>query len=262
MYVAPKEHDVILSAPREIAQDIFESKLSCDLSKDMLKPGQFLNLKVPGDNSELLRIPLSYAHMEDNEVTIIYQVIGSGTRRLSELPAGTKTNMLAPLGHGFDIPQDAKRALLVGGGVGIVPLIPLAEALKEANIAFDVALGFANADKIYGMDELKALSEDKVHISTDDGSAGYKGFVTKLSQDLIDNNSYDVLYTCGPHIMMKAVAQQGMAAEIPTQASLERGMICGFGACSSCVVKLTNGTYVSACKFGPVFDASEVDWDE
>ena len=262
MLAKPYEVDTEIVSTNMLSQDTFVSHLYCPEIAKGIEPGQFINIKVPGNDAELLRIPLSYAKKTADGLDIIYQVVGSGTKRLSKLPQGTKTNMLAPLGRGYEISEKTQRALLVGGGSGTASILSLAQALADTDIKFDVALGFQSKARIFGLNDFEAYGAQAVHVATDDGSFAYKGYVPTLLSDLLKSEHYDMLYTCGPDPMTQAVVKLAYAHNLEMQVSLETGMICGFGACASCVIDLADGSKAGVCKKGPVFDYKVVKWDE
>lgn len=243
-----------------IAPDVWRMRLHCPALAQEIVPGQFFNLYVPGDPTQLLRLPFSWAMADPQrgEVEFAYGVVGDGTRRLSGLPVGTVCNLLGPAGHGWSIPEGAKRGLLVAGGSGIVSLVPLAKALGEAGIACDMVIGVSTAARVCYEPELEGYGA-RLFVATEDGTRGTSGTAADVTAPMIENEAYDVVYTCGPEAMMGVVAAQAKAAGVPCQVSMERLMACGFGACTTCLVDTVNGRK-GACMAGPVFDAEEVLW--
>ena len=237
----------------------------------LIAPGQFVNVDVPGDSAHILRIPLSFsvAQATSQTLELVYAVVGEGTRRLSCMHAGDTSTMVGPCGNGWALPTHEGRALLVAGGVGLPPIVACARMLAEASVGFDVIVGAQTSAKHveYLLDELRRLAPDegcdcarKVLVCTDDGTLGTRGFTTDVMADLIADRPYAQAYTCGPTPMMAGVARLCAKRDIACQASLERMMGCGFGACSCCNVALVAGGYALCCKDGPVFDAREVVW--
>lgn len=250
-----------------IAPGIYETVLRCPEVAKTIQPGEFFNLWVPGDKSEILRLPFSFSAInpKENAIKVMYQVVGSGTDRLSKIPVGTKSTILGPAGTGWTVPgAEVGRVLLVAGGLGVAPILPLAKALGAHQIPYDVVLGAPTKDRVVGIERFKVYDADEIVVSTDDGTMGHHGFCTKLSGDLLADpaKKYGYVATCGPEPMQRIVAQQAKDAGVFCEVSLERGMICGFGACMSCVIKLTDGSKAGVCMKGPVFKASEVDWNE
>lgn len=227
-----------------------------------LTAGQFLNVAVPGDASQILRLPLSFSHADSKTGTIeiVYAVVGDGTRRLSLMTPGSESTVVGPCGNPWRVPEGCRRACVVAGGVGITPVVACARLLAERDVAFDAVVGAQTAGRLWGVDVLSGLGAGTVELTTDDGSAGREGFVTAALADLLAAGGYDVVYTCGPEAMMAGVARLCAEADVACQVSMERMMCCGFGACGTCNVALVSGGYASCCKDGPVFDAREVAW--
>ena len=252
-------HEFAVLANTQIADGIFELKLLCPALAQSIRPGQFVNIAVPGNPSSILRIPLSYesADAEGGSVTIWYAVVGEGTERLSRLQMMDTSTLVGPAGHGWSVAASQRRALLVAGGIGVPPVLCLARALAARGVGFDVCLGAATAGKVVGAAEFAALGAGQVIVCTDDGSTGRPGFCTEPAAELLAAGGYDYAATCGPAPMMKKVADAAAAAGTFCEASLERMMSCGFGACATCVVETTEGGK-GACMAGPVFDAAKV----
>lgn len=260
-------------------------------------PGQFAEVRVddlasPDANTSnkqvLLRRPFSFSCAETigDEVfaEILYCVLGAGTLRMTTLKKDDTISIIAPLGNSFTIDDSCKTAILVGGGMGAAPLQILAQYLhdnhKEINMHAFIGAQDAKGLPFFHVHEhieQGKVVEDiiefskygaKTYISTDDGSAGMKGFVTQLWSKWLDENEINIddttVYTCGPEVMMQTVTKIAAQNKLPCQASLERMMGCGIGLCQSCAVecKCSNNetVYKLCCKDGPVFDASEVVW--
>lgn len=224
-----------------------------------VRPGQFVHLRIETGADFILRRPFSVHGTRGGAVEVLYQVLGRGTRELARKVPGDVMDAVGPLGHGWDIPEGASHALLVGGGLGAAPLAMLADRLAECGIAVTVALGAPCEERLMARERFERVAR-RVELATDDGTAGMRGFVTLASERLIAEDRPDVVYVCGPEVMARAVAGQAAAAGVPCQVSLERLMGCGIGACFSCVVTTTDGRK-RACVDGPVFDAEEVCWD-
>ena len=212
--------------------------------------GEFVHIAVPGF---FLRRPLSICDREAGRLTIVYKVVGEGTKVLSEMQEGTVLEVLTGLGRGFDPDACRSEALLVGGGLGAAPLYLLARELKAQGKKVTAVLGFNTAAEIVMVREFEDIC-DTVAVSTLDGSVGVKGFVTDAIARMA--LSYDYFYTCGPMVMMKAVC--GML-ECPGEASLEERMGCGAGFCYGCSIETKNGPR-RVCKDGPVFKKEELLW--
>ena len=212
--------------------------------------GEFVDIGIPGF---YLRRPLSICDREDGKLTVVYKVVGEGTKVLSEMGVGAVLEVLTGLGRGFDPEACESSALLVGGGLGVPPLYLLAKELKARGKKVTAVLGFNKADEIILADEFKRVC-DVVVISTADGSVGVKGFVTDAIASM--QPVYDYFYTCGPMVMMKAVCA---ALEGPGEASLEERMGCGAGFCYGCSIETKNGPK-RVCKDGPVFKKEDLIW--
>lgn len=219
----------------------------------LAKPGQFVHIKVGG--SQLLRRPLSIADADaaSGMLTLIYRIVGSGTAQMAMLMPDGAVDCMGPLGRGFEL--TGEKPLLVGGGMGIAPLLYLTKALcpKPAQ----VVMGGRNTAEMFWPDLFRQICH-AVHITTDDGSLGFRGNTLHLLPALLAEKTIDMIYTCGPKIMMEGVAKLAKQAGIPCQVSLEEHMACGVGACLSCTCQATDGKRRKICSDGPVFYAGEV----
>ena len=211
-------------------------------------PGRFINIKLDGF---FLRRPLSVCDSDENSVTVIYKVVGKGTKVLSAMKVGEKADILSDLGNGYDTKLSGDKPLLIGGGVGTPPMYMLAKRLIAEGKKPTVILGFNTKTEIFFEEEFKKTGAEVI-IATADGSAGVKGFVTDAMKDV----EYSYIYTCGPEPMLKAVYR---AAKTSGQFSFEERMGCGFGACMGCSCKTVTG-YKRICKDGPVLCKEEILW--
>lgn len=221
-------------------------------------PGQFVEIRVDGSPNTFLRRPISinYVDREKNELWLLIQLVGDGTRKLAELRNGDLLNLVLPLGNSFTIPtQSESRVLLVGGGVGTAPLLYLGAELVKRGIAVTFLLGARSAKDVLLLEEFERYG--RVFITTEDGSKGEKGYVTQHS--LLKAEGFDQIYTCGPKLMMMAVASYAFKNEIECEVSLENTMACGIGVCLCCVEKTTEG-HVCVCTEGPVFNIKKLTW--
>lgn len=250
----------VVESNEPVAEGVFAMRLASEVA-GMLAPGQFMELSVPGDPSQLLRVPLSFSRADDGRVWVAYAVVGDGTRRLSLMRPGDESTLVGPCGRGWRLPAAAGRALVVAGGIGIPPVVAAARMLVEAGVPTDAVVGARSASALVGplVDELRGICGEVV-VATDDGSAGRAGLVTAPVGELLGEGGHDVVCACGPNVMMGAVARLAAAAGVRCQVSLERMMGCGFGACSCCNVELADGRQASCCLDGPVFDGAEVAW--
>jgi dihydroorotate dehydrogenase electron transfer subunit len=222
-----------------------------------VSPGQFAMIAAAErwgggeDERPYLARAFSIARRREGESHFLLEDVGPGTRRLSELRAGDGLWLLGPLGRGFTAPAPGRRAILVGGGVGIAPLAMLQDTLQGQST---VLLGFRDGARAEG-----AALLDGARVASDDGSAGHHGLVTELLSAEIERDPMAVVYACGPAGMLEGVRAICAAQEIPAQLALEAGMACGFGACFGCVVPRRGGGYLRVCVDGPVVDARELD---
>ena len=241
---------------QRLSETIYDFTVRCPEMAAKVKPGQFLHILCGGD--AYLRRPISICDVtEKRDVRFIFETRGKGTEALAKHRVGDKFDILGPLGNGFQVhTEDEDAILLIGGGIGIFPLLNLA---KELNGKATVLLGFRNKDAVLMADEFRAVSKN-VFIATDDGSCGYHGFVTDVMQYIMASNKVSRVYTCGPTPMMKKIAEMAAEKGIPCQVSLEERMGCGVGACVTCTCKV-NGANKRVCKDGPVFDGREVEWN-
>ena len=224
-------------------------------------PGQFVEVRVDGSSTTFLRRPISinFVDREQNELWLMVAMVGDGTRRLGDLKAGDKLNCVLPLGNGFTFNSAGialYKALLVGGGVGVAPLLYLGAQMKKQGMEPTFLLGARTAGDLLMLDKFKKYG--RVCVTTEDGSEGEKGFVTNHS--LLQQERFDMIYTYGPTPMMKAVARYAKEKDIECEASLENLMACGLGACLCCVEKTTEGN-LCVCKDGPVFNIQRLLWD-
>lgn len=222
-------------------------------------PGQFVEVKVEGSPKTFLRRPISinYVDKEKNQLWLLIQTVGEGTHKLAELKAGDKLNLVFPLGNGFSPMQKAgEKVLLVGGGVGVAPLLNYGKELKEAGAQPVFLLGARSKADLLEQELFKSIAP--VYVTTENGSEGEKGFVTQHS--LLESETFDRISVCGPKPMMVSVARYAKSKGIPCEVSLENMMACGLGACLCCVEKTVRGN-VCVCKEGPVFPIEELTWE-
>lgn len=236
----------------ELCPGIFDFVIKAPEISDLAQVGQFLHIECGGKT--LLRRPISICDFGEGFVRFAFQVKGEGTELLAQRQVGDMINIMGPLGHGFTI-EEGKKAVVIGGGIGVFPLLKLARSTDSA-----VFLGFRTKDLVAMEDDFNEAS-DNVTICTDDGSYGYDGFAIAAMGEYILENKVDVIYCCGPKPMLKAVKQIAEYNNIPCQLSLEERMGCGIGACLTCVCETKDegmGKYKQVCSCGPVFDSKEV----
>ncbi len=243
---------------REIAPSIFEMVLTGDLVQQM-EAGQFLHIRVP-DASKLLRRPISISEIDKDkeQVTIVYRVERAGTAILSQLKVGDRLDVMGPQGNGFDLSVvgNGQTALLIGGGIGVPPLVETAKQLYEKGVKVISVIGFANKDA--AILEEKLCQYGDVYVTTDDGSYGIKGYVSTV----IDGFDWiaDAIYSCGAPGMLKYVDKR-FENHPHAFISMEERMACGMGACYACVVHLKNESEVAnkrVCEDGPIFPTGTI----
>ena len=237
---------------RALTDTVYRMVLEGPLEGSITAPGQFVNLKLPG---YYLRRPISVCEWTEDTVTLIYKVVGHGTEAMAATPVGESFDLLAGLGNGFNTALSGDAPLLIGGGVGIPPLFGLCKALLAEGKSPSVILGFNTAEEIFLKEEFEELLKDtdgNVYVTTVDGSAGTKGFVTDVMKDL----DYTFFYTCGPMPMFRAIES---VATTSGQYSFEERMGCGFGACMGCSIQTKEGNK-RVCKDGPVLMREEIIW--
>ncbi len=225
---------------------------------DML-PGQFVEVRVDGSPSTFLRRPISinFVDRENNELWLLVATVGQGTKQLAKLKFGDVLNCVLPLGNGFTPAKQGEKVLLVGGGVGVAPLLYMGAEMKRQGIEPTFLLGARTANDLLMLPIFNKYG--RAYVTTEDGSMGEKGFVTNHS--ILTLEHFDRISTCGPTPMMKAVARYARQNNVDCEASLENLMACGLGACLCCVEKTTEGN-LCVCKDGPVFNIKKLLWQD
>ena len=256
---------------KKVAEQFYKMRVESSYLAKNSKPGQFVEIKCSDNNDPLLRRPLGVHKILKNGIEILYEVVGKGTELLSKKKAGGSLDIIGPLGNGFNLSaiRYPLNAILIAGGIGVAPLVALAESL-----AFSVErIAYRKKTKIYvlmgGKSKSHILCESdfkkigcEVFVSTEDGSKGKKGLISEVLKDLLSAKRYPLnatIYACGPVGMLKTVAKLAAERRIQCQVSLEERMACGVGVCLGCPVETVSG-YKMVCKDGPVFDAKEIIW--
>ncbi len=258
-------HTTILANDR-IAEDHYLLRCKCPEIAQNTLPGQFVHVLISSGTGMLLRRPFTVYTVENDEITMLYQIIGHGTQHLSEMPKGATIQVLGPLGNTFHIEDTVDPAIIVGGGAGIASLMLLVTALKERSIPTIALVGSQNRRRLLSVDDLRAISVP-VHIATDDGSVGHHGFVTDILTNMLSKHDlhHPIIYACGPHGMLAAVSKISTEHEVPTQVAMENRMGCAMGVCLGCVcpVRISENLidYQRVCTEGPVFNAEEIAWE-
>lgn len=251
----PKQYITSVIDNRRMTDTIFSLNIKADDIANSASAGQFVHIKC-GDGS-LLRRPISICDVRDGILTIVVEARGDGSRWLAGRKAGDWIDMLGPLGSGFEL--NGKNIILVGGGIGVPPMLFAARSCAGKTTA---VLGFRNRDCVILGEEFRSFCKEVV-VSTDDGSLGEHGPVTLPLKRLLSSGGYDGVLACGPKAMLKAVAELSTAFAVPCQVSMEERMGCGVGACLVCACKTQKDGKEEmrhVCKDGPVFLASEVVW--
>lgn len=240
----------------ELCQNIFEIVVECPEVAQEAKPGQFLHIKTNKSSDPLLRRPISISRIirDKGYISLVYQLIGRGTKEMGALKPGEEIDIMGPFGNGFPL-FAGKKCALVGGGMGVAPLLELAYNLNDC----DAYLGFRCST--FKLEEYQSACKE-IHISTEDGSMGSKGYVTDILKYI---DKYEIVYTCGPKPMMRKVKELCESKSVQCFVSVEERMGCGIGACLVCACKIKEGDswhYKKACTDGPVFEAGEVDFND
>jgi dihydroorotate dehydrogenase electron transfer subunit len=247
----------------QIHRDCSFLKLTLDGEIPEIFPGQFVQIKVEDSSATFLRRPISIHFVDrvNNELWLLIQAIGDGTRKLAASKAGDRLSLVYPLGNYFTFPDEwdtpliEANPLLVGGGVGVAPLLYLGAQLSVSGHKPSFLLGAKKKADILQIAEFEKYGD--VYFTTEDGSAGEKGFVTGHS--ILQSQKFDFIYTCGPKPMMMAVAKYAKQNNIECEVSLENKMACGIGACLCCVEKTVYGN-TCVCTSGPVFNINQLTW--
>lgn len=251
--------DMTVTAVNHINEKYVLLKLTHNEPLPHMIPGQFVEVRVDGSSTTFLRRPISINNVDviKNELHLLIAAIGDGTRRLAQLHSGDNLNVMLPLGNGFTLPATPKkRHILIGGGVGVAPLLYLGKAIKDMGGEATFLLGARTKTDLLMIEEFKKIG--RVFITTEDGSEGEKGFVTNHS--ILTREDFDMVSTCGPKPMMIAVARYAEKAGIECEVSLENKMACGLGACLCCVEKTNDKGNICICTEGPVINAKRLQW--
>lgn len=248
---------------KEVASEHYKMTISSSYISANAMPGQFVHIRCGTDLDPLLRRPLSVHRTNKNEKTIdlLYKVVGKGTQILSQMQIGALVDVLGPLGNSFTPDKSKQVAIMVSGGYGVAPMMFLAERLKEEIKALYSLIGAKGESCVICEKEFKDLGVE-VLVTTEDGSYGRTGMVTDALLELLSSKlspQHSQIFACGPHEMLKQIAEIGAQKGINCQMSLEEKMACGLGGCLGCAVKTKSG-YKMVCKDGPIFNSKEIIW--
>ncbi|MFO8129390.1 MAG: dihydroorotate dehydrogenase electron transfer subunit [Bacteroidales bacterium] len=240
-------------------RDSYLIELESEQDLPGIAPGNFAEIKVPGNPGVFLRRPFSIFDVDyDYRVLSIFiKIIGEGTRALGSLNQGQPVSLIYPLGNTFSIPEKGP-VLIIAGGSGMAPFLLLGKKLKERSVNATYLLGGRTSEDLHMIETFSDYGQ--VFASTEDGSAGTQGVVTDHEVLKDKTLPFRMIYTCGPDPMMKAVARLARQRNIPCEASLEHMMACGFGACLCCVTETAEGKNVCVCTEGPVFNVKNLAW--
>jgi len=267
-----KQINSIILQNNKVAEGFYRMRIESPYLAKNIKPGQFIEVLCSRSKEPLLRRPLGCHRIFDKGIEVLYEIVGQGTELLSRKVAGEYLDVIGPLGNGFDINPKSYtlNPILIAGGIGVAPLMALAQRLVDANKKVHVLIGACSKSHILCEKEFKKLGA-KVLTATEDGSKGRKGLVTELLEELLARDGgRAIMYACGPNAMLKTITHIAQEEKIPCQVSLEERMACGVGICLGCPVKVKIGgrirtekyEYKMVCKDGPVFDAEEIVWPE
>lgn len=261
--------DLIVTSVEHVSDKHVLIKLTHTEALPEMRPGQFVEIRVDNSPATFLRRPISinFVDYQANELWLLVAKVGDGTRKLASLKAGDVLNCVLPLGNGFTVPQASSlnggvenenrpaKVLLIGGGVGVAPLLYMGKVLKDNGFSPVYLLGARTSQDLLLLDEFRKYGS--VYVTTEDGSMGEKGFVTNHS--VLKEGGFTQISVCGPKPMMVAVAKFAKSEGYYCEVSLENKMACGLGACLCCVEDTKQGN-VCVCKDGPVFNINDLSW--
>lgn len=255
-----KNEEMRIVAKHQLTQDVFEFVLEGDLVNEHIKAGQFLNIKVPREDLILRRpISISSIHVDKRQLTIVLRAQGEGTQSICKQEVGETLDVLGALGHGFPIDsvQAGQQVLIVGGGIGIPPLLEVSKQLSNKGAKLTILLGFQTCASVFYEDVFRLYGQ--VWISSDDGSIGSHGTVETILNDQLKDRVFDAVFACGP-IGLNRMINERYQYHSHAYISLEERMACGIGACAACTCQKANtdSENVKVCSDGPVFKTNEV----
>ena len=245
---------------RKIARNIYSIEFESTPEISISTPGQFINIKVRGENTPLFRRPFSIARADDQSTEIIYEVVGNGTYYMSLLGTGDSLDIIGPLGTGFRFDKEKSNVLLIGGGIGLPPLLFLAQKMSSYGINPMLLAGFRTKSANYLLN-----LNNPILFATNDGTLGYNGYITDLLIEKLNENKYERIFACGPEPMLSKVMEITDEYNAACSISVENVYGCGTGLCLGCIIENslkryteTGKKYSLACKEGPVFDAADL----
>jgi ferredoxin--NADP+ reductase len=249
-----------ITAKEQLSADVYSMWIHAPLIAEERQAGQFIILQIDNDFGERIPLTIADANRETGDVRIIFQAVGASTKRLAQMAVGDALPVfLGPLGRPTEIKKHDGIVVCVGGGIGVAPLHPIAQAMKQAGNTVIVIMGARNKDLLILEDEMRAIADELI-LCSDDGSIGRKALVTEPLKEVCERGNIAECVTIGPPVMMKFCAQTTLPYAVPTVASLNSIMIDGTGMCGGCRV-LVGGKIKFVCVDGPEFDAHQVDFD-
>jgi dihydroorotate dehydrogenase electron transfer subunit len=240
---------------KQVHENIYIQKIHSPEIARLIKPGQFLNIRVSENTFPLLRRPFSVCDVDGDNISLMFNILGEGTRILSHKRQGDFVDILGPLGNGFNLEEDYKTAIIVAGGLGAAPFPYLTRKIKSKKNILSFVGGRTNQDVItYGLENLV--------LSSDDGSIGYKGNVVQSLENNLDkiDIASSKVFACGPNAMLRVLKDFCLKHNLDCEVSTECAMACGFGICQGCPIESTSNSnkYLLVCKDGPVFNVKDV----
>ncbi len=252
-----KDESAKVVVNERIARDVFSLRLATSWN-DYL-PGQFVMLDAPSKDT-FLRRPFGIVALDGGVLEICYKVVGRGTKSMMALSEGSPVKVMGPLGSAFQIDDSASTAILVAGGYGVGPMLSLAEKLVDKKINIHFLYGAKSKEDIAYESKLSSMKLD-LRLATEDGSLGDKGYATGALESVLKSSPKPMVFSCGPAGLLKAVAKKCDERKIPCQISVEAYMACGIGVCLGCACKDKEGSFIRACREGPVFKTTEIDYE-
>jgi dihydroorotate dehydrogenase electron transfer subunit len=252
-----RQAEATVVSNNKIMPGVYLIWLGCPPLTPEAKPGQFVMVRCGDGEKFQLRRPFSIHQTDGKKLALLLNVVGKGTHWLSQCQPGDSLDLLGPLGNGYTVYPDAKNLLVVAGGIGVAPLVFLAQKAPKQGCSITLLLGAPTTTQLYPKKLLPP--EVKLATATEDGTSGRKGMITDLLPDFI--GGADQVFACGPLPMYKTMAEMSQVKNKPVQISLEVRMGCGLGVCYGCTVKTKNGLK-QVCKDGPIFELGDVLWNE
>ena len=255
------DEGAVVASNNNVGPRLWVMRLQAPQIAKCVQPGQFIHMRIPGMDDHPLRRPFSVyaANALGGTIDLLYQTVGYGSTKMTGMVQGDECMVIGPVGHGWEVPEEASKVMLVGGGVGAAPLFMLTQECVKKGLDVTVILGAATKDAMVTLERYTKLLEHEPLCATDDGTYGYSGFATGPVQEELQKGGYDWVATCGPTPLMRIVANMAHDAGVPCSVSMEKHMACGIGACLGCIVDTVDGNKRS-CVDGPVFDAEKVVW--